>query len=68
MSTTAELDEAIQSAHQAYSSWSKLTIKHRCQILIRFHQLIAQKYAGELSDLIVKEHGTIIYGVCYYDS
>ncbi|KAJ2998964.1 hypothetical protein HDV02_003802 [Globomyces sp. JEL0801] len=52
LSSPDQVDAAVQAAHNAFLSWSSLTVKSRIQYLIRFHQLVI-KYKGEC--LITKE-------------
>ncbi|KAI8899032.1 Aldehyde/histidinol dehydrogenase [Globomyces pollinis-pini] len=56
LSSPDQVDAAVQAAHNAFLSWSSLTVKSRIQYLIRFHQLVI-KHKDELADLIVLEHG-----------
>jgi malonate-semialdehyde dehydrogenase (acetylating)/methylmalonate-semialdehyde dehydrogenase len=56
MSTTAELDAAVESAKSAFESWSKSTIKERVQVFFRYRSLL-EKYSDELTALVVEENG-----------
>ena len=56
LSSSQDVDLAVQSAHRAFLAWSSRTVKDRVQFLIRFHQLVV-KHANEIADLIVLEHG-----------
>jgi malonate-semialdehyde dehydrogenase (acetylating)/methylmalonate-semialdehyde dehydrogenase len=51
-----DVDIAVQAAAKAFPAWSSKTVKTRVQLLIKFHALV-EKYADELADLIVLEHG-----------
>jgi len=51
-----DVEAAVAAAKSAFPAWSSRTVKDRCQILIRFHQLM-REHASELADLIVLEHG-----------
>jgi malonate-semialdehyde dehydrogenase (acetylating)/methylmalonate-semialdehyde dehydrogenase len=56
MSNKEDVHNAVEAANKAFFSWSRITIKNRAKIIIKFHSLI-EKYCDELADLIVKEHG-----------
>jgi malonate-semialdehyde dehydrogenase (acetylating)/methylmalonate-semialdehyde dehydrogenase len=59
MSTTAELDAAVESAKNAFDGWSKATIKDRVQVFFRYRSLL-EKYSDELTSLIVEENGKTV--------
>lgn len=50
------LDEAVVAARQAFSLWSKATIKERVQVFFRFRNLL-EKHKSELTELIRLENG-----------
>lgn len=52
------LDQAVQTAKQAFPSWSATPIKERVQVLFNYRNLL-QKYRGELTELIHLENGKI---------
>jgi malonate-semialdehyde dehydrogenase (acetylating)/methylmalonate-semialdehyde dehydrogenase len=56
MSTTAELDAAVESAKAAFAGWSAMPIKERVQIFFRYRSLL-EKYSEELTALISEENG-----------
>jgi malonate-semialdehyde dehydrogenase (acetylating)/methylmalonate-semialdehyde dehydrogenase len=56
MSTSSELDAAVQSAKSAFDSWSKTTIKERVQVFFRYRYLL-EKYFDELTALVSEENG-----------
>mmetsp|Transcript_1498 Transcript_1498/g.1627 ORF Transcript_1498/g.1627 Transcript_1498/m.1627 type:complete len:522 (-) Transcript_1498:184-1749(-) len=56
ISTKADVDEAVDAASKAFVSWSKLTVKSRATIMMKFHYLV-KVHAHELAELIVKENG-----------
>jgi acyl-CoA reductase-like NAD-dependent aldehyde dehydrogenase len=56
LSTKEQVEQAVQSCKNAFLDWSNRTVKDRCQILIRYHQLVI-KNKERLADLIVLEHG-----------
>lgn len=53
-----ELDQAVQSANQAFPAWSAMPIKERVQILFNYRNLLF-KYRDELTELIHLENGKI---------
>jgi malonate-semialdehyde dehydrogenase (acetylating)/methylmalonate-semialdehyde dehydrogenase len=55
-STKEDVDTAVQSSKKALESWSKLTIKSRVAILMKFNYLV-KEHAQELAELIVQENG-----------
>lgn len=56
LSTSADIDNAMKHARNAFPSWSGLTVKQRAGIMFKFHQLV-EAHSEELGDLIVKENG-----------
>ncbi|GKY98274.1 hypothetical protein MPSEU_000785000 [Mayamaea pseudoterrestris] len=56
LSNETDVDKAVAAAQTAFASWSKLTIKTRAAIMLKFHALV-QEHANELAQLIVKENG-----------
>ena len=52
-----EIDGIVQSAHDSFASWSRVTWKQRAQILFGFRSLCLDKYREELVELIVRENG-----------
>src|SRR5579883_2617482 len=50
------VDQAVQAASQAFSSWSAVPVKERVQPLFRFKQLVEDNIA-ELSALVTVENG-----------
>lgn len=56
MSTTTELDAAVESAKKAFATWSVMPIKERVQIFFRYRSLL-EKYSDELTALISEENG-----------
>ena len=55
-STDAELNEAVQSAREAFKSWRKTTWLHRQQIMFRFVALIRENW-DRLAASITLEQG-----------
>jgi malonate-semialdehyde dehydrogenase (acetylating)/methylmalonate-semialdehyde dehydrogenase len=56
MSTSAELDAAVNSAKSAFSGWSSTPIKERVQVFFRYRSLL-EEYSDELTSLISEENG-----------
>jgi malonate-semialdehyde dehydrogenase (acetylating)/methylmalonate-semialdehyde dehydrogenase len=51
-----EVDQAVQAALQAFSSWRDVSIARRTKVLFRFRELVSSR-ASELAAAIVREHG-----------
>jgi len=56
VSTTKDASIAVEAANKAFPAWSKMTIKARAAIMMKFHSLIDRE-AEELAKLIVLENG-----------
>ncbi len=56
MSTTDELSKAVESAKNAFESWSKTPIKERVQVFFRYRSLL-EKNLDELTKLVSEENG-----------
>lgn len=56
LSTRAELDEAVRTAHEAFQSWKNVDIIKRARIMFTFHELLV-KHKLELAKLITLENG-----------
>lgn len=56
VSSKQDVDAAVDCAKTAFASWSKLTIKARAALMLKFHGLV-REHAQELASLIVKENG-----------
>lgn len=54
--TADEVEEAIDSAQQAYESWSRMSISKRVQYLFKWRNVI-NDHLDELTELCAKEHG-----------
>ena len=54
--TSAEMEEAVESCKRAFRSWSKTSAMARQQIMFRYQQLIKSNI-GELAKLITLEQG-----------
>ncbi|KGQ59257.1 Methylmalonate-semialdehyde dehydrogenase [acylating] [Gallibacterium anatis] len=58
LSTTAEMENAISAAQDAFPAWSQLTPLRRARILFKFKTLLEENF-DELARLISNEHGKI---------
>ena len=56
LSTKESLDAAVLSAKEAFSTWSKKTLKQRVQVFFKYRQLL-ELHAEELTELINLENG-----------
>ncbi len=56
LSTSADLDKAVQGAMLAFSSWSKTPIKERVQVFFRYKFLL-EKNLQDLARLVMEENG-----------
>lgn len=56
MSTTDELNAAVESAKNAFDSWSKMPIKERVQVFFRYRYLL-ERDLDELTKLVSEENG-----------
>ena len=56
LSSSAELDQAVKAARQAFPKWAVLPIKERVQIFYRYRSLL-EECKAELSALVVEENG-----------
>lgn len=52
----ASAEAAVAAARDAFHAWSNTPVGDRVQPLFRYKDLL-EKHAGELADLVVKEHG-----------
>lgn len=56
MSTTDELDAAVESAKSAFEKWSQTPIKERVQVFFRYRYLLEKNF-DELTALVSEENG-----------
>lgn len=56
LSTTEEVNEAVQAANSAFKTWSRTPVPRRSRILFRFQQLLVEHW-DELAKLITHENG-----------
>lgn len=59
LSTAEDVGNAVQKAAQAFTDWSKTTIKQRSQVAYRYRELLLA-HKNELSQLIHEDHGKTI--------
>jgi malonate-semialdehyde dehydrogenase (acetylating)/methylmalonate-semialdehyde dehydrogenase len=58
LSTSQDLDVAVQSAKAAFPTWSKTPIKERIQVFFRYKYLLEKKLK-ELAELCSEENGKV---------
>ncbi len=56
ISTIGELNEAVESAKNAFPKWSQTPLKERVQVFFRYRQLL-EKNLDELTKLVSEENG-----------
>ncbi len=56
LSTSEDVDSAVQRAKKAFTGWSGTTIKERAQVFYRYKRLL-EKNINELSRIVVEENG-----------
>jgi len=56
ISTSEDVNKAVEAAKAAFPSWSSMTIKARAGIMLKLHGLLRDN-AQELAEIIVKENG-----------
>lgn len=56
LSSSKDLDSAVQTAQKAFEGWSKTNVKTRVLKLMRLHQLMTEHLDG-LAEMVVREHG-----------
>ena len=56
LSTSQDVDAAVQAAKRTFPSWSALTFKERVQIFFRYRTLL-EKHMDELTKLVQLENG-----------
>ncbi|MEK5442983.1 CoA-acylating methylmalonate-semialdehyde dehydrogenase [Fredinandcohnia sp. FSL W7-1320] len=56
ISTTEDLNKAVESASKAYLSWKRTPVPQRARILFKYQQLLTENWE-ELANLITKENG-----------
>ncbi len=58
LSSSEQVDAAVQAAKESFASWSGETLKTRVQIFFRFRGLL-EKHIDELTALVTQENGKI---------
>ncbi|UNK16835.1 CoA-acylating methylmalonate-semialdehyde dehydrogenase [Paenibacillus sp. N3/727] len=56
LSTTEEVNEAVQAAAEAFKTWSRTPVPRRSRILFRYQQLLVEHW-DQLAKLITQENG-----------
>jgi malonate-semialdehyde dehydrogenase (acetylating)/methylmalonate-semialdehyde dehydrogenase len=56
LSNAADVDQAVEAAREAFSSWSQSTAARRTEILFRYKELL-EVHFEELARLLVRENG-----------
>jgi len=56
LATSAEVDDAVASARQAFAVWAETPVVDRARVLFRFKQQLEDK-RQELAELIVRDNG-----------
>ncbi|UYO37087.1 CoA-acylating methylmalonate-semialdehyde dehydrogenase [Bacillus zhangzhouensis] len=56
LSTKEDVEQAVQAAKEAFSSWSKTPVPRRARILFKYQQLLVEKWE-ELAELVTLENG-----------
>jgi methylmalonic acid semialdehyde dehydrogenase len=59
VSTVAELDEAVQTAHKAFQDWRKVPVTKRVQYLFKLKELMEANFES-LACCITEEHGKVL--------
>ncbi len=59
LATAADVDTAVQSAHEAFTTWSAIPPIRRARVMFRFKDLLEQ-HTDELAQLIAQEHGKVL--------
>lgn len=58
LSTSDDLNQAVEAAESAFPGWSSKTLKERSQVFFRYRQLL-EKHMDELTEIVQKENGKI---------
>jgi len=59
LGSTADVDDAVRVATEAFESWSQASISRRAKILFAFRELV-NAHVDELAELITDEHGKVL--------
>jgi malonate-semialdehyde dehydrogenase (acetylating)/methylmalonate-semialdehyde dehydrogenase len=60
MANEADVNMAIQSAQDAFSSWSQTPVLKRARVMFRFKELI-ERDRKEIAVLLTQEHGKVLH-------
>ncbi len=60
MASEADVDAAIQSAQNAFASWSRTPVLRRARVMFRFKELI-ERDRKEIAALVTQEHGKVLH-------
>ncbi|MFY0408727.1 aldehyde dehydrogenase family protein [Solicola sp. PLA-1-18] len=58
--TAADVDRAVQRAHQAFLSWRSTPVSERVAVIMKAADIV-QGSAEELAPLLVREHGGVLW-------
>ncbi|MFD1065688.1 CoA-acylating methylmalonate-semialdehyde dehydrogenase [Oceanobacillus locisalsi] len=56
ISSSEDVDYAVQAAHEAFQEWKELAVPKRARILFKYQQLLVE-HSDELAELITIENG-----------
>lgn len=56
MGGKADVDKAVQNAHEAYLKWKEVPVVERARVMFKFKNLMEQHY-DEIAACITREHG-----------
>ncbi|MGN6502306.1 MAG: aldehyde dehydrogenase family protein, partial [Pseudolysinimonas sp.] len=56
VATAADVDAAVEAAHEAFRSWSKVPAPQRAKVLRRWYDLVVER-ADELAQILTAEQG-----------
>lgn len=56
MATKEEVAAAVSAAHEAFKTWSKVSLTNRMRIMLKFQELVRNN-VEEIGALITEEHG-----------
>lgn len=58
VASTAEVDQAVSAAKEAFDSWKNMSLSRRVQVLFRYRELLNAR-KDELAAIISQEHGKV---------
>ncbi len=59
LGSTADVEQAIAAARDAFVEWSQTSLSRRTKVLFAFRELV-NRHAGEIAELITDEHGKVL--------